>query len=49
MARTAARMVARHQTKLSKDLVYLKLMKKGLNFETKNQLEEEEKITLEKH
>lgn len=49
MTRTAARMVARHQTKLSKDLVCLKLMKRGLNFEIKKQLEKEEKIILEEH
>lgn len=45
MTRATARMVARHQTKLSNDLVCLKLM----NFETKNQLEEEERNILKEH
>ncbi|XP_057593428.1 M-phase phosphoprotein 6-like [Hippopotamus amphibius kiboko] len=43
-------MVAKHRTKLSKNLLHMKFMQRGLDLETKKQLEEEEKkIISEEH
>ncbi|XP_036099432.1 M-phase phosphoprotein 6-like [Molossus molossus] len=42
-------MVAKHKTKLSKNLLHMKFTQRGLDSETKKQLEEEKKIISEEH